>query len=80
VVGSLLDTSVRARAEGLGLELKDGLFTRSERVVLTGLMLITGWIRGGLWVLAILSLATAVQRLWIAANALLREDASKGRR
>ncbi len=80
VVGSLLVSYVRARAEGLGLELKDGLFTRSERVVLTGVMLITGWVRGGLWVLAILSLATAFQRLWIAARALLHEDELKGMR
>lgn len=79
VVGSLLVSYVRARAEGLGLALKDGLFTRSERVVLTGAMLITGWMRGGLWVLAVLSLFTAVQRLWIASRALLREDdAAKG--
>lgn len=79
VVGSLLVSYVRARAEGLGLELKDGLFTRSERVVLTGVMLITGWVRGGLWILAVLSLLTAFQRLWIASRALLREDEATGK-
>ncbi|MSQ42506.1 MAG: CDP-alcohol phosphatidyltransferase family protein [Dehalococcoidia bacterium] len=80
VVGSLLVSYVRARAEGLGLALRDGLFTRSERVVLTGAALITGWLRLGLWLLAVLALLTALQRLWIASRALLAEDAATGRR
>lgn len=74
VVGSLLVSYVRARAEGLGLALRDGLFTRAERVLLTGVMLITGWLRLGLWVLAVLALLTALQRLWIAGRALHAED------
>lgn len=32
IVGSLLVSYTRARAEGLGLELKEGLFTRFERL------------------------------------------------
>ena len=75
VVGSLMVSYVRARAEGLRLELRDGIFTRAERVVLTGAMLITGYLRGGLWLLAVLSLFTAFQRLWIASGMLLTEDA-----
>ena len=65
---------MRARAEGLGLALRDGLFTRAERVALTGVMLLTGLLRAGLWILAVLALFTALQRLWIAARALLAED------
>ena len=42
VVGSLMVSYVRARSEGLGMPLKDGLFTRSERVVLTGVLLWAG--------------------------------------
>ena len=75
VVGSLMVSYVRARAEGLNLQLRDGIFTRAERVVLMGAMLITGYLRFGLWMLAIMSLFTAFQRLWIASGMLLAEDA-----
>src|SRR5688572_105758 len=36
IVGSIMVSYVRARAEGLGLELREGLFTRAERVLLLG--------------------------------------------
>ena len=75
VIGSLMVSYVRARAEGLNLQLRDGIFTRSERVVLTGAMLILGYVTIGLWVLAVASLFTAFQRLWIASRMLLAEDA-----
>ena len=75
VVGSLMVSYVRARAEGLNLQLRDGIFTRAERVVLVGAMLITGYMRLGLWLLAIMSLFTAFQRLWIASGMLIAEDA-----
>lgn len=74
-VGSLMVSYVRARAEGLGLALKDGLFTRSERVVLVGVALILGLTRAALWALAILTVLTAFQRLWIGSRALIAEDA-----
>lgn len=80
VVGSLMVSYVRARAEGLGLALKDGLFTRSERVVLTGVALILGFVTAALWALAVLTLFTAAQRTWIAARMLIAEDAPKGGR
>lgn len=75
VIGSLMVSYVRARAEGLNLQLRDGIFTRSERVVLTGAMLILGYVTIGLWILAAASLFTAFQRLWIASRMLLAEDA-----
>jgi CDP-diacylglycerol--glycerol-3-phosphate 3-phosphatidyltransferase len=75
VVGSLMVSYVRARAEGLNLQLWDGIFTRAERVVLTGAMLILGYLTVGLWVLATLSLFTAFQRLWIASRMLIEADA-----
>ena len=76
VVGSLMVSYVRARAEGLNIQLRDGIFTRAERVVLTGATLILGYLTIGLWILAVLSLFTAFQRLWIASRMLLAEDAS----
>lgn len=74
VVGSLMVSYVRARSEGLGMPLKDGLFTRSERVVLTGVLLLFGWLRLALWILAILTLITAAQRTWIASRLLIEAD------
>lgn len=70
IVGSLLVSYVRARVEGLGGRLTDGLFTRAERVVLLALALIFGFLRGALWVLAVLTLVTAAQRLYLGARVL----------
>ncbi len=75
-VGSLMVSYVRARSEGLGLALRDGLFTRSERVVLVGVALILGFTRAALWALAVLTVLTAFQRLWIGSRALIAEDAA----
>jgi CDP-diacylglycerol--glycerol-3-phosphate 3-phosphatidyltransferase len=66
VVGSLLVSYVRARAEGLGVTLTDGLFTRAERVVVMAIALIFGLLRPALWLLAILTVLTATQRLVLA--------------
>jgi CDP-diacylglycerol--glycerol-3-phosphate 3-phosphatidyltransferase len=77
VVGSLLVSYVRARAEGLGVALTDGLFRRQERVVLTAAGLILGLLRPTLWILAVLSLLTALQRLVLAARAVRALDASE---
>lgn len=70
VVGSMLVSYVRARVEGLGGRLTDGLFTRAERVVLLALALLFGFLRGAMWVLAVLTVATAVQRLYLGARVL----------
>lgn len=71
VVGSILVSYVRARAEVIGMRMREGLFTRLERVVLIGGGLILHRLAGEnvmtpvLWVLAVLSSATVLQRLWI---------------
>lgn len=64
LLGSLLVSYVRARAEGLGLDCKVGIFTRMERIVLLLGMLITGWIVPGLWVMTIGTHITVIQRVW----------------
>jgi CDP-diacylglycerol--glycerol-3-phosphate 3-phosphatidyltransferase len=71
VVGSLCVSYVRARAEVEGVSLYDGLFTRVVRILLltTGLI-IAGSIelsalRVVLWVLAIMTLATTLHRLFV---------------
>ena len=70
LTGSLLVSYVRAKVESMGGVMSDGLFTRTERIVLLSAALITGWLRAGLWVLAVLTLLTAAQRLLMAPRAL----------
>jgi phosphatidylglycerophosphate synthase len=66
IVGSMMVSYVRARAEGIGLELREGLFTRAERVLLLAGALVIGFgvVRWALWALAVLSNLTAAQRLF----------------
>ena len=64
LVGSLMVSYARARAEGLGLSCKVGLLTRFERVVLLGLGMVFGWVRPVLWLLALLTNFTAMQRIY----------------
>jgi CDP-diacylglycerol--glycerol-3-phosphate 3-phosphatidyltransferase len=65
IVGSIMVSYVRARAEGEGLTLREGLFTRAERVILLGgaLLIGHGVVLWALWLLAVLSHFTAVQRV-----------------
>ncbi len=75
MVGSILVSYVRARAEGLGLELREGLFTRAERVILMGGALIIGgaWpgaVRIALWALAVMANLTVAQRVLAVRQAL----------
>jgi CDP-diacylglycerol--glycerol-3-phosphate 3-phosphatidyltransferase len=66
LLGSFLVSYTRARAEGLGLECKVGWFERPERLVLliaAGLTGVGPWMPGALLLLAVLSLATALQRI-----------------
>jgi CDP-diacylglycerol--glycerol-3-phosphate 3-phosphatidyltransferase len=65
-LGSLMVSYARARAEGLGLEMKSGLMARPERVVLLSAGLILGGATWLVWTLAILattSVVTSVQRI-----------------
>ncbi|MCL4517749.1 MAG: CDP-alcohol phosphatidyltransferase family protein [Thaumarchaeota archaeon] len=63
VAGVLLTSYVRARSEWLGIECRVGLLTHFERVIIIALGLITTWMTVALWVLAIFSNVTAVQRI-----------------
>ncbi len=74
IVGSIMVSYVRARAEGLGLTMTSGLFTRPERIVVTGAALILGLLRPALWILAIVTLLTVAQRV-DAGRRLLNEQA-----
>ena len=64
VVGSIMVSYVRARAEGAGLKLTDGIFTRPERVIVLGLGLMVDQMLIALWILAVLTVFTVLQRLY----------------
>lgn len=70
MVGSVMVSYVRARAEGLGIECKVGFMQRPERVVVTAITaIITGltgslwWLAGGMMLIAVLANITAFWRV-----------------
>lgn len=63
VVGSLLVSYTKARAEGLGLECKTGLLARPERVVILAIGLLSGTSIWAVAFLAIFSQVTAIERI-----------------
>lgn len=65
IVGSLLVSYARARAEGIGVACKGGWFTRFERVTVLVIGLLLGQLRLALWVLAIFANLTALQRVYL---------------
>ena len=71
LLGSLMVSYARARAEGIGVEMKEGLLTRFERIALLVIGLILTAFFGDtpilivLWILAVFTNVTAVQRMWL---------------
>ena len=63
VIGTVLVSYTRARAEGLGLECKVGLLTRLERFLIIAAALIFNRVPWALWMLAVLTHFTAIQRI-----------------
>jgi phosphatidylinositol phosphate synthase len=84
VLGSLMVSYTRARAEALGVECKVGLATRPVRVVIlsTGLVFAKGagifdadLLAPAIYVMAALTAFTVVQRVWHVRNALRQRGA-----
>ena len=65
VAVSFLVSYTRARAQIIGIELREGMFTRAERVIVLSTGLMIDHVTASLWILAVLAAATAVQRLHI---------------
>ncbi len=65
IIGSLMVSYARARAEGIGVELKEGLLTRFERFAVLVAALLLGFMPAALWILAILTNLTAIQRMYL---------------
>ena len=84
MVGSVMVSYVRARAEGLGIECKVGLMQRPERVVVTAVVaIITGitdnlwWLSGGMVLIAVLANLTAFWRIEHCRKQLNKRDAAE---
>jgi CDP-diacylglycerol--glycerol-3-phosphate 3-phosphatidyltransferase len=60
---SLMVSYTRARAEGIGASMKEGIFTRFERLVVLIIGLIFNWVIWPLVIITVLSGLTAVQRI-----------------
>ena len=66
LTGSMLVSYVKARAQSLGFGADGGLLARPERVVITVIgLIVTPALVWALWVLAVLTNVTAVQRIWL---------------
>jgi CDP-diacylglycerol---glycerol-3-phosphate 3-phosphatidyltransferase len=63
IVGSLMVSYTRARAEGLGLDCRVGLLGRPERIAILAAGLILNLVTPALLILAIFTNLTAVQRM-----------------
>ena len=63
IVGSVLVSYARARAEAVGVDCRVGFFTRVERTLLVIVVLIFGWTTIGVWILAVGSLLTVLHRV-----------------
>lgn len=64
ICGSLMVSYARARAEGLGYKLQNGLLARPERIIILAAGLILGYPLYALWFLAIFTNITACQRIY----------------
>ncbi len=68
LLGSVLVSYVRARAEGLGGQCKVGLVTRAERVILLSAGLLLGWLPETIVLLVVLTGVTVIQRVFYVAK------------
>jgi CDP-diacylglycerol--glycerol-3-phosphate 3-phosphatidyltransferase len=55
---------LRARGESLGIDMRAGLLTRTERVLILGIGTALGWVTAATALIAALSAYTLVERLW----------------
>ena len=62
--GSFLVSYIRARAEGLGVEVTKGILTRVERLLILVISLLFRQPLMGVLIIALLGNFTAIQRLW----------------
>ena len=80
MIGSMLISYTRARAEGLGVDCEVGLFQRPERLLVLGIALLgPAWLlSAGMWLLSVATQITAVQRILYVHAELERQKRSTG--
>ncbi len=77
LVAGILVSYVRAKAESLDIECSGGIAERTERIVIALCAIgfhglgIPFALAGGMWILAVISVFTVVQRMWIVRKAVL---------
>jgi CDP-diacylglycerol--glycerol-3-phosphate 3-phosphatidyltransferase len=80
LVGGLMVSYARARAEGLGADGKGGLAERTERLMLIGFAVLLSGVFDepviltvGVWLVALASWVTVLQRIWSVRRQLLQQ-------
>lgn len=63
ILGSVMVSYTRARAEGVGYACKVGIFSRLERILVLGIGLIVGWVQLTLIVMTVFVWITVLQRV-----------------
>ena len=76
LIGALIISYARARAEGLGEKCDTGLMERPERIILMAFGALTGWIFPVMWIMAILTHVTVIQRILYVRKAMNRRKIS----
>jgi phosphatidylglycerophosphate synthase len=64
MVGALLISYARARAEGLGKDCHTGLMERPERIILMSFGALTGMVLPVMWIMFVLTHVTVIQRIY----------------
>jgi phosphatidylglycerophosphate synthase len=64
LIGAFVISYARARAEGLGESCHVGIMERPERIILLIFATLTGWLMPVLWVMAVLTQITVIQRVY----------------
>lgn len=77
IAGAALVPYTRSKAAEFGVHLRQGLGTRAERVVILSIGLFTEELTVVLWLLAVLTFLTALQRLTVALWAVRLEDRAR---
>jgi len=64
LIGALIISYTKARAEGLGEDCQTGLMERPERILLMAFAAITGLVFSVMWIMLILTHITVIQRIY----------------